>query len=328
MPGLARRQAEEQLLGRSFVLEGQRVRVVSEAPAPEQPLSTRASELRGRCGTVVRRAVLVAADDRDSFSSSVDDSSDELRAHCVHVDGVGLVTLQPHEVEPWPRVGQRVDYLDERAKIVAAYGAAEDPSVLGTGTLQWQATPTTHPGLVEARVGPYLLLRLVYARGDQLKLLVGERREPRVGDWVVLRATHVDGEDPLPRWDDEDGTPEPRAFFQRVAGLPLTRASVLALHEQHANLANMYVVKAVCAECGDCFELEHTSKDWHPNFTLFDDVCGTCWGPQEHTSAPPARITHLDRCEHMGADSFGVLSESESESEAGGSDADVEGIVV
>ena len=100
VPGLARRRREEQLLGRSFALEGQRVRVVLEAPTPEQPLSARALELRGRHGTVVRRAVLVAADDRDSFTSSAPAPSEEQCAHCVHVDGVGLVLLQPHEVEP------------------------------------------------------------------------------------------------------------------------------------------------------------------------------------------------------------------------------------
>ena len=43
-------------------------------------------------------------------------------------------------------------------------------------------------------------------------------------------------------------------------------------------------------------------------FSLFTD----------HTHALPPRISHYEQCEHMGADSFGVLSESEDgESEDG-----------
>ena len=134
---LARLDAERELLGELFVDDGQRVRVTAsgylhgrcgtvvsraelcEVDAGLRVTSRPAANAAGRYELpegrrhLVRLDVIDGSDDEsetmlDADGSSDGGSSDGGGSGSDSSDGGLLIRLPPHEVEPWPRIGQRV----------------------------------------------------------------------------------------------------------------------------------------------------------------------------------------------------------------------------
>ena len=160
----SRFDAEKQLLGDLFVVRGQRVRV----------LKTKA------CGTVVTRAML--CDDHGKLLLTQDAAgcvvpSEPRHHHALQLDNSASdepELLSPYDIEPWPRIGQLVQWLPDV------------PSEL--------ATVIRYRGVPKDKLAPshYTLTRTLYASKDQIQRMDGDRFKLQVGSWVRLLEPHED----------------------------------------------------------------------------------------------------------------------------------------
>ena len=160
----SRFDAEKQLLGDLFVVRGQRVRI----------LKTKA------CGTVVTRATL--CDEHGNLLLVQDEAgrvvpSEPRHHHALQLDQSASdepELLSPYDVEPWPRIGQLVQWLPDV------------PSEL--------ATVISYRGVPKDKLAPshYTLTRTLYASKDQVQRMDGGRFKLQVGSWVRLLEPHED----------------------------------------------------------------------------------------------------------------------------------------
>ena len=183
--GEMRRIEEMALLGDMFVDNGQHVRV------------TASGELNGRVGIVLQRAQL-CKEDKDRWqviSWPEADSSGKLmldasQYHCLLLDcergeldsdnGDQLhehtVQLSPYDVQPWPRIGQRIRQTFS--------DSGNEFDAIGTVTKMYNATSSGELN------GTYLCSRVLYASNEQVKCMAGGGVGVDVGSWVQLLEPH------------------------------------------------------------------------------------------------------------------------------------------
>ena len=187
-----------------------------------------------------------------------------------------LVDAAPHTIEPWPRIGQEINWIrgspGEIATVVAYAGQAgkvdqenQDHQELWNGAMFPSGTQVGDPYAV------YELSRVIYASPKDIIGLAGQ--EIRVG--AQVQASQKDDEPD----DYSRPTNQVKSWLQNMGGD----------HE------SKFVVKAICTECTECVELVHTFRLQHTAFDLdlLERAAAEGW-------VPGCPFDHENKCQHMG----------------------------
>jgi len=324
---------EKLLLGDNFVFEGQRVLVTK-------------GEYSGCEGTVLERAVLYDVTEREAVTAIVEPE----HHHSVLLDEdeleAGPRRISPHDVEPWPRVGQQVGWLPNV------------PSQIAT---------VTHFHGGDDNGSDYILSRRLYASPATVEAMAGG--PVRVGTWVRLLPPHTEAEhegeytdasdleagklvfsnDSTERLPHEPSIEDAQRllrelklhdvaefnaeqlqelatfpYYHRVAGWHAPDMSAQPTPDSHPEswvasaeflpLRDVYVVRAVCPICGDCLELECVTAAAHDTLEPL--------GRESERSPCCAHCNddHMFKCTHMGHAGECVYSCAECESDWSPSD--------
>ena len=165
--GVERRRREEELLGDGFVVDGQRVRVVST----------------GACGTVVERAQLCVEQDGQVVQEPEQDGSGALvlplpeQQHRIHLDGQGEERISPLDVTPWPHLGQSVRWFDETNEVATVIELPHNRYYESDGLQQ----------------NVIVLSRTTYAAREDVQRYTGGS-DLQIGDWARLLPPHPEAQ--------------------------------------------------------------------------------------------------------------------------------------
>lgn len=308
--GFNRWRAEKELLGKRFVEEGQRVRVVS------------AGALNGRCGTIIKRAQVCGEDAQHQNVTTwpEKDASGRLKLdkldQCHHVlldpgcDGdVGQrVELSPRQVEAWPRIGQRVRILD-------APGGGQQ-----YGTVESFCTPFNGYMAPKHR-GCYSISRPLFVASQDLAF-VGERGDigPLMPDTSEPVYSYLTGY--------HFGSTQPRR--QRVHLLPPLPEALLLGSELQPSLAPsstaddvFYIDRpdSICKSCRDVVRAAEAAQQMNPAAAELQAararLSSVCVKVKHVAKLPPSMFEPIEdnrstdvvdiphyRCEHMADPAF------------------------
>lgn len=329
--GQLRRSEEERLLGASFVEAGQRVRIVG------------VPELEGQCGTVVERAQLCEESPNriivrwpklnSAGGLDITDLGEPQERHHVRIDGRAgePVTLWPANVVPWPQAGQLVrgasapaeDFPNDIATVVCFTGSVRTGQEGGSkfspdrSCAFWAAVAEQAPSAVSDHTAKGL--KCYEAFLSDTSATANEQFSSIYLCSQSFLAWRSEVEPVTPSDTVSVGMlvrllpPHPWHFMQ--ADLSQFELNSLDLICKWGDVSPgyhhaLFVVKDVCAVCGDSIELERLFCTPHflPGDANDEGDAPTVFQPLTVPIPVPPRFTAL-RCDHfhddLSSDSLG-----------------------